>query len=200
MTSKKPAAAKTAAKAKTVSTPAVANSTASNPMSASTAFKRVWALPAAMLMLVVAAMGLWFAVRESSNAPQAATPAATAAVMAPDAPKSKAPAAPTGATTDPAKPADTTTAAAMKPVSVTGCLQRDGEGFVLKDTEGTDAPKSRSWKSGFLRKHTASIDLLDPSNAAHLSTQVGKRVTVTGPLADREMRVQSVRRVAASCQ
>jgi hypothetical protein len=166
------------------------------------AFKRVWALPAAMLMLVVAAMGLWFAVRESSNTPQAASPAA-AASMAPDTAataKSKEPAVATAPTTESAKPADTTTAAAAKPVSITGCLQRDGAGFVLKDTEGADAPKSRSWKSGFLRKRTAAVDLLDPSKTAHLSTYVGHRVSVTGPMADREMRVQSVHRVAASCQ
>jgi len=85
-------------------------------------------------------------------------------------------------------------------VSITGCLQQDGDGFVLKNTEGTDAPKSRSWKSGFLKRHSASIDLVDSANATHLMSHVGQRVSVTGPLVDREMHVQSLHRVAAACQ
>jgi hypothetical protein len=42
--------------------------------------------------------------------------------------------------------------------------------------------------------------LLDGANAAHLGSHVGQRVTVTGSLTDREMHVQSLRRVAAVCQ
>ena len=202
MASKKPAAAKTAArKAKSVSKPEVAAVetpvTETDTVARADTFKRVWALPIAMLMLVIAAGGLWFAVRESSNAPQAATPAATAA-MKPDAP-SAATTASAAATPASVKPAETTTVAAAKPVSITGCLQRADSGFVLRDTEGADAPKARSWKSGFFKKHNAAIDLNDSANAAHLGSHVGQRVSVTGPLVDREMQVQSVRRLAAAC-
>jgi hypothetical protein len=138
-------------------------------------------------------------VRESSNAPQAATASAADTSVAPEAPAASRPKTPavTAAST-PAKAAETSSVIA-KPVSITGCLLRDGDGFVLKDTEGTDAPKSRSWKSGFFRKKSAKIDLVDAGNAAGLGTHVGKRVSVTGPLADREMRVQSVRRIGATC-
>ena len=83
-------------------------------------------------------------------------------------------------------------------VDVTGCLQRDKTVFVLKDTAGA-APRSRSWKTGFLKKSSASIELTDTGHAAHLSDHVGQRVSVTGTLIDREMHVQSVRRLAATC-
>jgi hypothetical protein len=176
---------------------------------AKTASLKVWTLPIAMLMAIVAAGGLWFAVRESSAPPQAATPAATNPVMAADAGK---PAAKPAASSSPSKPATATSVDTVKTqesapgvtvtktVSVTGCLQRGDRGFTLKDTEGTDAPKSRSWKSGFLKRNTASIALRDTGNTAHFADHVGQRVSVTGPLTDREMRVQSLRRVSASCQ
>jgi hypothetical protein len=162
----------------------------------------VWTLPIAMLMLSVAAAGLWFAMRESSNRTQAATPMA-AAVMSPEskAPKAVAPStAPAPAATGTAGTPETISPAATKPVSITGCLQRNDRGFLLKDTEGADAPKSRSWKSGFIKRSPSSVMLNDKANAAHLASYVGQRVSVTGPLTDREMRVTSLRRVAASCQ
>jgi hypothetical protein len=85
------------------------------------------------------------------------------------------------------------------PVSITGCLERADERFRLKDTEGEDAPRTRSWKSGFLKKSPASIQVVDASNRLGLTRHVGERVTVTGTLIDREMRVRSLQRVAASC-
>jgi hypothetical protein len=85
-------------------------------------------------------------------------------------------------------------------VTITGCLDLDDQGFRLKDTAGVDAPKSRSWKSGFLTKRTAPIDLVDADNRVKLSTYVGHRVAATGTLVDREMQVRSVRRVTTgSC-
>jgi hypothetical protein len=197
MRSKKPAAPRRAvAKAKTVSV---------NPGGTAAAWRRVWTLPIAMLMLVVAAGGLWLAARESSNAPQAAAHVATTADDAADgkdAASRKGEKRIGASTTETAKPAEAATvrAATIRPASVTGCLQRADGGFVLKNTEGTDAPRSRSWKSGFFRKSSASLDLLDPSNAAHLADHVGRRVSVTGPLTDREMRVQSLRPMSGSCQ
>jgi hypothetical protein len=85
------------------------------------------------------------------------------------------------------------------PVTITGCLERADETFRLKDTAGVDAPKSRSWKSGFLKKGSASIEVVDAANRLRLPDQVGRRVSVTGTLVDREMRVRSLQRVAASC-
>jgi len=85
------------------------------------------------------------------------------------------------------------------PVTITGCLERDAETFRLKDTEGENAPKARSWKSGFYKKGSASIEIIDVANKVKLPTHVGQRVSVTGTLVDREMQVRSLRRVAASC-
>ena len=85
------------------------------------------------------------------------------------------------------------------PVTITGCLERNDETFRLKDTSGADAPKSRSWKSGFLKKGPKPIDVVDSSKRLKLGDHVGQRVSVTGTLVDREMQVRSVKRVAPSC-
>lgn len=83
--------------------------------------------------------------------------------------------------------------------TITGCLVSDDDTYRLKNTSGVDAPKSRSWKSGFLRKRSAAITLVDPSPSLHLTDHVGERVAVTGTLTDRDLRPRSVRRVAGSC-
>jgi hypothetical protein len=90
-------------------------------------------------------------------------------------------------------------AAKSAPVTVTGCLERADEAFRLKDATGVDAPKSRSWKSGFLKKSSPSIEVVDAAKRLKLPDHVGQRVSVTGTLVDREMQVRSLQRVAPSC-
>ena len=58
-------------------------------------------------------------------------------------------------------------------------------------------PKSRSWKSGFLKKRTLPIDLVGVNSSA--ADDVGKLVRVTGVLENRELRVHSFTRIASSC-
>jgi hypothetical protein len=98
-------------------------------------------------------------------------------------------------------PVDGETAAAAKTpfVTVAGCLERNADGFRLKDTTGADAPKARSWKSGFMKKGSASLDVVDPAHTFTLTDYVGRRVSITGTLTGREMKVKSVRRMSASC-
>lgn len=84
-------------------------------------------------------------------------------------------------------------------VTITGCLEQDAGTFWLKDTAGVDAPKTRSWRSGFLKKRQPRIELVDAANTLRLGTHVGERVAATGVLEDREMRARSLGRVAASC-
>ena len=84
------------------------------------------------------------------------------------------------------------------PVTLAGCLERSGEGFALKNASGDGAPSSRSWKSGFLRKRSQSVALIDRGYTHRLATYVGQRVETTGVLADREMRVKTLR-VLGSC-
>ena len=85
------------------------------------------------------------------------------------------------------------------PVTITGCLELDEETFWLKDTSGVDVPKSRSWRSGFLKKRQSPIELVDATNTLNLPNHVGQRVAATGMLMNREMQVRSFHRVAASC-
>jgi hypothetical protein len=85
-------------------------------------------------------------------------------------------------------------------VTITGCLEHDDDVFRLKDTEGANAPKARSWKSGFLKKGAARVEIVDVSNRLRLKNHVGKRVSVTGQLHEKEMLANSVRRVASSCE
>ena len=88
---------------------------------------------------------------------------------------------------------------ALAPVTITGCLEIDKGTFRLKNTSGVDAPKSRSWKSGFLKKRSSQIEVVDEARTLRLPTYVGQRVVATGTLADGEMRARSLKRVAASC-
>lgn len=85
-------------------------------------------------------------------------------------------------------------------VTISGCLQRDDERFVLRDTAGGAAPRSRSWRSGFVMRSTSTIDVVDEADSLHLPTYVGQRVSVTGMLVDREMILRSVTIVAESCE
>jgi hypothetical protein len=94
-----------------------------------------------------------------------------------------------------------TVSAALAQVTITGCLEvsTNDDRFRLADTDGTSAPKSRSWRTGFLKKRSAPVDLVGPSDALALEKQVGKRVAATGVLTSRELKVTSVRTVSPSC-
>ena len=82
-------------------------------------------------------------------------------------------------------------------VTITGCLEVDDGTVWLKNTSGSDVPKSRSWKSAFLRKRSSPIEIVDAPNAPRLTHYVGQRVAATGVLTNREMRASSLRIVAA---
>jgi hypothetical protein len=84
-------------------------------------------------------------------------------------------------------------------VTITGCLEQDDDTFRLKNASGEGAPKARSWKSGFLRKSSATIAVVDTANRLALSSHVGRRVTLTGTLVEREMQARALQRVAPSC-
>jgi hypothetical protein len=90
-------------------------------------------------------------------------------------------------------------AAASTLVTITGCLERSDEAFRLKDTSGDGAPQSRSWKSAFLKKRSASLEVVDASNRLKMDTYVGQRISLTGTLVDREMHARQLQPVAPSC-
>ena len=131
-----------------------------------------------------------------SAEPRPMTPARTAPAMTRLEPSTAAPAMPAAETA----PAETAaTPAKTTRVTLTGCLERADETFRLKDTEGEDAPKARSWKTGFLKKGRTAVEIVDAGRRLNLSDHVGERVTITGTLVEREVRVRSLQRVAASC-
>ena len=120
-----------------------------------------------------------------------------ATVSAPE-PASEPAATPEAAAAVPQGPeAPAATEVKPAPVTITGCLERSDATFRLTDTSGENAPRSRSWKSAFLKKRSATIDVVGP--AKRLESHVGERVSMTGTLVDREMHVASMHRVAPSC-
>jgi hypothetical protein len=87
------------------------------------------------------------------------------------------------------------------PVTITGCLEVsvDRDDFRLTDTEGADAPRSRSWRTGFLKKRATPVALVEPPDRLTLQTQVGRRVAATGLLTSHDLRVNSLRVVGPAC-
>ena len=122
-----------------------------------------------------------------------------AAVRAEENKRARAELAAPAATYAAATSAPAATAPKAPPITMTGCLERRGDEFRLKDATGSDVPKSRSWKSGFLKKSTPAIDIVDGSNRLKLNDHVGQRVSVTGVLVDREMQAKAVKNIAPSC-
>jgi hypothetical protein len=86
-------------------------------------------------------------------------------------------------------------------VTITGCLEStiDGHQYRLTDTEGADAPKARSWRSGFLNKRSAPVELVEFSELSDLRKYVGHRVAATGVLTSRELHVHSLESAGPSC-
>jgi len=104
------------------------------------------------------------------------------------APAKAAPAKPAPAKAAPAKAVPARVAAApvavvpVDPNTVTmiGCLESDGSKYRLADVQGNQAPKGRSWKTGFVTKKTKNIDLVGAPASLKLQDHVGHKVSVSG--------------------
>jgi len=152
------------------------------------------------VVIVTLAGGLWYGSHQKLAA-KAKTPAAadTQPEIAPDpAAPMKAPVARAHDTSAPA-PTESAKSAKAPVTTLEGCLEKSGETFHLKDTSGVDAPKARSWKSGFLKKGSATVDVVDGSESLGLPNRVGTRVSVTGTLVDRQMQARAIHRLSSSC-
>ena len=88
-------------------------------------------------------------------------------------------------------------AASIDTVTISGCLDFDGKSAWLKDASGAEAVRTRSWRSGFLKKRSPRIALVDGPTSAE--AYAGRRVSVTGVLVDREMHVSSLKPMADDC-
>jgi hypothetical protein len=121
----------------------------------------------------------------------------TAPMVGPQAPDSVASEPSTRASSS-AAPAS----AGSQAATISGCLEMtvDGDQFRLTATDGADAPKTRSWKSGFLKKGSASVDLVDFSEGSLLRQYVGHRVVATGLLSGRQLRLRSIQSGGSSCE
>jgi hypothetical protein len=86
-------------------------------------------------------------------------------------------------------------------VTITGCLEGtvDGGEFRLTDTDGADAPKSRGWRSGFLKKRPAAVELVNIRDTSAFRRLVGHRVVTTGLLGSRELSVHSIASAGGTC-
>jgi hypothetical protein len=103
-------------------------------------------------------------------------------------------------TSAPPAPASVATrVGAAAPVTITGCLEIsvNHDEFRLTDTEGLDAPRSRSWRTGFLKKRSAAVALVEPADDLALPTHVGRRVAATGLLTSHDLKVSALRVVGA---
>ena len=135
-------------------------------------------------------------IAESSKPAAAVTPVANVAVKENAATKSPEP-----ETTAPVAHAAVATVAGVSPVTITGCLETsvDHDEFRLTDTDGVDAPKTRSWRTGFVKKSPAAVALVDAPSRLALGTHVGHRVTATGVLTNHDLRVSALRFVGPLC-
>jgi len=151
-----------------------------------------------VLVVLMGAAAMMLAARRPEPVP---APAMTSKVVAPaeDAPVARTPVSKHVDTKGSAPKNGSANAVVASAVTITGCLEQDNDAFKLKDTEGEEAPTSRSWKSGFLKKRPATITVLDASHRWKLEKHVGERISVTGSLVDREMQVKTLSRVTTSC-
>ena len=84
-------------------------------------------------------------------------------------------------------------------VTMTGCLEADGRKYMLTDLEGAQAPKGRSWKTGFVTKKSKDMEVVATSGVK-LGDHIGHKVSVVGVRdGDTHLQARSIKQLAASC-
>ena len=131
-------------------------------------------------------------------APATSTPAALAPVVEA---RSSEPTEPRTGETEPVPAPPLAAAAGLELLTITGCLEvsEADDRFRLTDTEGDSAPKARNWRTGFLKKRSASVNLVGVADALTLKKEIGQRVAATGVLTNRDLKINSVRVVSSHC-
>ena len=90
--------------------------------------------------------------------------------------------------------------AANGTVTVTGCLRADGNQYKLTSLQGENLPKSRSWKSGYLKKSSKEYQVVSTASNVKLKDHVNHQVTVTGSAdGSSQLKARSLKHVAPSC-
>lgn len=86
-------------------------------------------------------------------------------------------------------------------VTLTGCLHADDSKFTLSDLPDNQAPKGRSWKTGFILKTPKDVKVVAASSAVKLKDHVGHKIAVTGVRnGDKtHFTARAIKHVAANC-
>jgi len=161
---------------------------------------------AAIGIIAVCIAGTAILIVARSSEPTSAasvTPAAVVTVSAP-VPETPAPATksqPVSAIVAKAPPVQAAgTVTGVQLATIEGCLVQENEEYRLKNTSGDDAPKGRSWKSGFLHRGSKTVDVVDANHRLNLAGHVGERVTISGALDGHRLQGSSMRQIAPSCR
>lgn len=85
-------------------------------------------------------------------------------------------------------------------VTYVGCLRAEeaGERFMLTEISGPNAPRSRSWKTGFITKRTMDVEVAGPRKK--LTQNVGRLVRITGRRSGHDIVAHSITYAGATCR
>lgn len=84
-------------------------------------------------------------------------------------------------------------------VTYVGCLRADhGQKFMLTDIGGKNAPKARSWKTGFILKRPANVEVVG-TKGMKLKDHVNHTVQVTGHKSGGHVNAESLKLVGSTC-
>jgi hypothetical protein len=148
------------------------------------------------ILLVTVQIDMSAQSKTAVKAPAKAAPAKAATVKA-------APAKAAPAKAAPARAAAAKVAVAplelADSVTLTGCLEADGRKYKLTDLEGAQAPKGRSWKTGFVTKKSKDVEIVGTS-AVKLGDHIGRKVSIVGVKdGDTHLTARSIKQLAAPC-
>jgi hypothetical protein len=81
-----------------------------------------------------------------------------------------------------------------------GCLrsENDGQKLVLTEVGGKDVPQSRNWKTMFVTKKSAKLEVR-PAGTLALRQHVGQTVQVSGSRVDDRLAARTVKVVGTTC-
>src|SRR5262249_60280078 len=83
--------------------------------------------------------------------------------------------------------------------TVDGCPRRPAAPSAFTNTGGATPPPSGRGKPASPKNPPAAIEVRDAVKRVNLASHVGQRVSVTGTLVDRQMRVGSLQPISMSC-
>ena len=85
-------------------------------------------------------------------------------------------------------------------VTYVGCLRADDDGdrYMLTEISGPNAPRSRSWKTGFITKRSVDMEVSGPRGK--MKENNGRLVRITGRRDGNELFAKSITFAGATCR